>query len=505
MTLDKLKTLLLPKEEIVGIEITDTYIKVLGFNGDTSKTWVDFKVDLPMGTVVNGNLVKPEVLNTILKKIRSNYFKKRKEKVYAILSLNTNLFYTNVLSLPNISSGKELKEAIELNTSLVSPIKFEDAYFDSEDWTKPGESNKRIFITLVPKTKINPYLKSFSEDGFELLALEFSLLGLNRLVYNYTEKESKNFLVLNFRSEGVNMAIGSEDGSLLLPTFESWNDMLEDLGVSSVSVETLKKYVGLEIPKLISFLASHYNQAIEGFHVISNNQTFNEQISRFLINDFAFKPLKLTLPPALAARNTEDYTIIGSALRGLISRENDTIVSLMPVGTEQKYKETRNYNYISFWAKSVSIFIMFIVVVFIGMDFGLFKPTLKNIISNNLSLVISANQNQEAALLKKEAEDFNRTLDLMIVMNQKRYNWQQALIDLSVNPQVIIESIKMINLESEKKITATFRTTNREKAISFRDSVKQMAIVSSVEMPAKLFTEEPNKQSVRFDLVIGLK
>ncbi|MCX6737640.1 MAG: hypothetical protein NTX26_02840, partial [Candidatus Parcubacteria bacterium] len=256
---------------------------------------------------------------------------------------------------------------------------------------------------------------------------------------------------------------------------------------------------------LISFLASHYNQTIEGFHVISNNQNFNEQISQFLINDFAFKPLKLTLPPNLATRNTDDYTVIGSALRGFISRENDTIVSLMPVGTEQKYKETRNYNYISFWAKSVSIVILFMVVVFVGVDFGLFKPILKNIVSNNLSLVISANQNQEAAILKKEAEDFNSKLDLMIIMNQKRYNWQQVLIDLSSDSQVIIENIKMINLESEKKITATFRTISREKAIAFRDSVKQMDIVSTVEMPAKLFTEEPNKQSVRFDLVIGLK
>ncbi len=505
MTLDNFKTLLLPKEEIVGIEITDTYIKVLGFSGDTSKTWVDFKVNLPVGTIVGGNLVKLEILNAVLKKIRNNYFKKRKEKVYAILSLNTNLFYTNVLSLPNISSEKELKEAIELNTSLVSPIKLEDAYFDFEDWTQPGEANKRIFITLVPKAKIDPYLKSFSEDGFELLALEFSLLSFNRLVSNYTEKESRNFLILNFRPEGVNMAIGSGDDSLLLPTFESWNDMLKDLGETSISIETLKKYVGLEIPKLISFLASHYNQTIEGFHVISNNQNFNEQISQFLINDFAFKPLKLTLPPNLATRNTDDYTVIGSALRGFINRENDTIVSLMPVGTEQKYKETRNYNYISFWAKSVSIVILFMVVVFVGVDFGLFKPTLKNIISNNLSLVISANQNQEAAILKKEAEDFNSKLDLMIIMNQKRYNWQQVLTDLSSDPQVIIENIKMINLESEKKITATFRTTNREKALSFRDSVKQMTIVDTVEMPAKLFTEEPNKQSVRFDLVIGLK
>lgn len=505
MNLDKFKAVLLPREEIVGIEITDTCVKVLGFSGDTRKIWVDFKVDLPVGSIIGGNLIKPEILNAVLRKIRHDYFKKRKEKVYAILTLNTNLFYTNVLSLPNVSSERELKEATELNTSLVSPIKFEDAYFDSEDWTQPGESNKRIFITLVPKAKIDPYLKCFSEDGFELLALEFGLLSFNRLVCAYTERGSNNFLILNFRPDGMNMAIGSKDGSLLLPTFESWDDMLKDLGAESISIEILKKYIGLEVPKLISFLASHYNQAIEGFHVISNNQTFNTQVSQFLINDFAFKPLRLILPTNLSTRNTDDYTVIGLALRGLISRESDAMVSLMPIGTEQKYKETRNYNYISFWAKSISIVIAFMVVVFIGVDFGLFKPTLKNIENNNLNLTISADQNQEATLLKKEADDFNKTLDLMIGLNQKRYNWQQVLTDLSADSQVIIESIKMINLESEKKITATFKTTNREKAISFKESVKQMAIVGSVEMPAKLFTEEPDRQSVRFDLVIGLK
>ncbi len=503
MIFDKLKTLLLPK--IVGIEITDNCLKFIGFLGTPNKTWVDFKVNLPIGTVVNGNLVKPEVLNAVLKNIRNNYFKKRKEKVYAILSLNTNLFYTNVLSLPNISSEKELKEAIELNTSLVSPIKLEDAYFDFEDWTRPGENNKKVFITLVPKTKIDPYLQCFKNNGFDLLAVEFNLLSFNRFVSSYTNSGNQNFLLLNFAPEGVNMAISDGGNSLLLPTFESWDDMLKDLGEKSISVDALRKYLGLEVPKLISFLASHYNQAIEGFHILSNNNSFNEQISQFLISDFGFKPLILTLPSSLGKRSADDYTVIGAALRGLIHREDDTIVSLMPVGTEQKYAETRNYNYISFWVKSVNLTIIFMVVIFISVNFGLFKPILQNISHNNLSIAISATQQKEMPLLKKEAEDFNRNLDLMISLNEKRYDWHTILESLGGDQGVILESIKMISGDSDKKITATFSTRNRDTALNFRDKVKQLSFVSSVEMPVKLFTEEPDKQSVRFDLIIGLK
>lgn len=506
MSLEEFKTLLLPKEKIVGIELTDTYIKGLGFNSDLNSTWVDFQVGLPKGIVNGGNLLKPDLLTNILAQTRATYFGQRKEeKTYVILSLDTNLFYTNVLSLPNISSEKDLQEAIRLNTSLVSPIKLEEAYFDFEDWTLPGDVNKKIFITLAPKTKIDPYLKCFGDSGFEVLAVEFHLLGLNRLVCSYTNAQNSSFLLLNFKPEGVNMAISDGNNSLLLPTFESWVDMLNDSKEKNISVEALKKYLGLEVPKLISYLASHYNQTIDGFHILSNNAVFNEQISQYLIADFGFKPFSLTLPSFLRQRSSDDYTLIGTALRGLVRRENDSMVSLMPVGTEEKYKETRNYNYFSFWVKSVSFVMLFVACVFVGVDFILFRPTVKNVMSNNLSVNISPAQRQEASLLKKEADDFNRNLDVAINLNQKRYNWQTVLDTLSADNAVGLEGVKMISSDSDKKITATFITATREKALSFRDYIKQQPFVSSVEMPAKLFTEQPGQQLVQFDLIIGLK
>lgn len=505
MSLEELKTLLLPKEEIAGIELTDNYIKGLGFNNGLSSTWVDFQVGLPKGIVNSGNLLRPDLLTNILTQTRATYFGQKKENTYVILSLDTNLFYTNVLSLPNISSEKDLKEAIALNTSLVSPIKLEEAYFDFEDWTHPGDTNKRIFITLVPKVKIDPYLKCFRDSGFEVLAVEFNLLGLNRLVCNYTNANNSSFLLLNFKPEGVNMAVSGGDNSLLLPTFESWSDMLSDSSEQNISVEALKKYLGLEVPKLISYLASHYNQAIDGFHILSNNATFNEQISQYLITDFGFKPFSLNLPNFLRQRSSDDYAILGTALRGLVRRENDSMVSLMPVGTEEKYKETRNYNYFSFWVKSVSFVMLFVACVFIGVDFILFRPTVKSVVSNNLSVNISPSQRQEASLLKKEANDFNRNLDVAINLNQKRYNWQTVLDAFSADNTVSLESVKMISSDSDKKVTATFMTATREKALSFREYIRQQPFVSSVEMPAKLFTEQPGKQSVQFDLIIGLK
>lgn len=505
MAFNRLKTFLLPKEEIVGVEITDNCLKFIGFLGTPNKNWVDFNVNLPEGVIVNGNLIKPEVLSNILSKTKKAYFQKKKEKVYVILSLNTNLFYTNVLSLPNISSPKELKEAIELNTSLVSPIKLEDAYFDSEDWTHPGEVNKKIFIVLTPKTKIDPYLKCFKNSNFELLALEFGLLGLNRLVCNYANTQQNNFLLLNFRSEGVNMAIGSCDGSLILPTSETWNDILKDLGAQNITVEALKKYLGLEIPKLISYLASHYDQTLEGFYILSNNNVFNQETSQFLISDFGLKPLTLNLPNSLLKRSADDYVAIGTALRGLIGRENDTIVSLMPIGTEQKYQETRNYNYISFWVKSISITILFILAVFISVNFGLFQPTFQNISRNNLNIVISPEQQREMSLLAKEANDFNRNLDLIMTLAQKKYDWNMALEALGNCPDVTLQNIKMIDSGTDKSVTATFTSKTRETALTFRDSIKGLSLVDSLEMPAKLFTEQPDKQLVQFDLIIKLK
>ena len=505
MAFDRLKTFLLPKEEIVGVEITDNCLKFIGFLGTPNKTWVDFNVNLPEGVIVNGNLIKPEVLSNILNKTKKAYFQKKKEKVYVILSLNTNLFYTNVLSLPNISSPKELKEAIQLNTSLVSPIKLEDAYFDFEDWTHPGEVNKKIFIVLTPKTKIDPYLKCFKNSNFELLALEFGLLGLNRLVCNYANVQPNNFLILNFRSEGVNMAIGNSDGSLILPTSESWNDMLKDLGAPNITVEALKKYLGLEIPKLISYLASHYNQTLEGFYILSNNNVFNQETSKFLISDFGLKPLTLNLPNSLLKRSADDYVAIGAALRGLIGRENDSIVSLMPIGTEQKYQETRNYNYISFWVKSISITVLFILAVFVSVNFGLFQPTFQNISRNNLNIVISPEQQKEMSFLKKEADDFNRNLDLMMTLAQERYDWDIVLKALGDSQEATLQNIKMIDSGTDKSITATFIAKSRELALNFRDSVKGLSFVDSLEMPAKLFTEQPDKQLVQFDLIIKLK
>jgi len=82
MTLDKLKTLLLPKEEIAGIELTDSYIKGLGFNSDLNSTWVDFQVGLPQGIVNNGNLLRPDLLSNILLQVKATYFRTKKEKVY---------------------------------------------------------------------------------------------------------------------------------------------------------------------------------------------------------------------------------------------------------------------------------------------------------------------------------------------------------------------------------------------------------------------------------------
>lgn len=367
------------EEPIAGLEISETHIKLAFLALETPSKKVKngspilrikalTEEPLPPGVIEGGVVLNPEALTASIIKL----LKKSPTVRYFIVSIPGDKVYQKVFTFPKTVQEERLIEAMKLATTFQLPFASETAYID---WEKLSSNEQNdVFLAAVPQPVIERFVLALARAGVKTVAIE---------------------------TRGMSLGRAMENGDQTM--------LVRDLGKTDLALYVLKS----GIPRFGRILpASHIHEdaasaemeKIKKFYEVE----WKESIPRVV--DLDQVPLLPTLASELKhLGNTADKTTwsvaLGAALRGLLPRSEDTIVSILPVGTEEAYEYQKAAAFAKFIAHTAVGLALFWIAIFFG------AWTLLSVIQENsnkeLSALSQAPVSAENLALEDRAKQFN--------------------------------------------------------------------------------------------------
>ncbi len=504
MNLGKITKYIIQKEHIAGLSINDSGIQFLLFSGNDDKNIsAQFDIELPEGIVKEGRLEKPDELKKILKELRISSKLSKIKNLNVILSLSSDLVYHKTFDLPVIST-RDISDAVELNLKMISPIKFEEVYSDWEIFHSIGEGDSKYRISSVfgKKELIDSYLNILEETNFIPLAVEFNGLSIWRL-FNYKNiiPKEKSCLIIFVYSEGIDFNIVNRKG-IQFSYFESWKEAIKSsIGLSKESKtgelkrEDFFKIFEEESRKVFSFFSSRFQNKLDCFYLFSPmyQQPLEELISKQFSIPSSKKPLNFNYTPNF-------FACAGAGIRGFTPRIDDIGMSLMRIGTEEKYRRRRYLNFMSFWNKiTISILILLIATFFgVSLFFNVLNENLKENVSN-LDLNIDMERYDS---LRNEVDKVNKDISQILEAKNMTNDWVNFFKFIEENSQGI--SIQKLTVSSDNFVVSfRGRATSEQTMLDFKNKLANNENLLDVDIPLQSIVR--GEQGIEFNLNFKIK
>lgn len=479
--------LLVPEFTIYGISLNDLELRVFCFDKSINKITLVNRFSLPKGIIREGILQNPEALRSFFISLKEKLWRKEKN-VWLILALPSANFYINHFSLPELSED-QLKDAIVFNAQMIAPLPLEESYFDWETWGgsfKEGE--KEIFVALGVKKHIEPYWEILKSLGFKIVAIEPYALSLTRFVYSFVEKE-KPTLIIDLRNDGVEFII-SENGRLIYFDYDSWHEIFGTNVPLKITPEMLQKHFSQEIPMILNFYSLKRQKSLTNFIFLNENEDLIKFFNNWITSTYNLLPLGFNLPPYLKNIKRDWAGVVGVALRGLIPRRRDTIVSLAPIQTEEDYYQSHLISIISLWFKVlITVFACF-SLVYGALDYTLFKKTeakYKSMIENPLQPAVLQKDEQ----LKRTADEFNTLVKKAEAVNSYKKDFSKiinSIISLALEFNIDIKRI-FITDGDNLNITVSGISKTKEAIINYKNKLQAEQLIKDISLPLEALTE----------------
>ena len=153
---------------------------------------------------------------------------------------------------------------------------------------------------------------------------------------------------------------------------------------------------------------------------------------------------KMNLPLFVA----DWFAVVGSALRGLISRAEDYEISLTGIDVQEEFRQGQLLNFIKIWRNIAITSFGTILLIFLAAGLLLIK-TEQVLKSQSGELREPSPINQELNSLREEARQFNEKIDLIAKAKSQTNDWSpllQKIITLA-GSEIAIQRILLQSLE----------------------------------------------------------
>lgn len=463
-----------PVEKIVGLEITQGYLlavlceehKKRGFRVTKKMT------ALPAGAIADGMPKDKAVLTAaLLHFVQTNrdIFKSK----YVILSLPSARVFTDVMKFPPLAK-EQINEsiALSLRSRALFPISPEELYYDWQPLAHHHDMlSEEVLVSFALRHTIDEYMDVCEQAGLAPLAFETPQMSLTRAIANFKEKPG---LILRLLDEGVELSI-VVSGDLHFSRFIA---MPHDLK----SLDEFKRFVKDEVFRTLSFFEVERPEATVSQCVLLSYFSQKGDIAEYLAKELSLtvEQTKLNRPTELSDSWVAAY---GAALRGLVPRDQDTIVSLMAVGTEEAYRVRRLRAYVSLWADIVNATAVLFVALFAGALF--FFGYLERSTGTQLApRGQAAGVHAEVDALTSNVSRFNSAVSQLAAVDARITHLSSRLARMQ--PTLEHDGITITNLSAQPPgniITISILAKTRDGALSFRRSLETSGIYERVDMP----------------------
>lgn len=475
-----LKRRLVPPEEVAGLDITDSFCRLVLLDPATLNIAAAAQAKIPPGTVVAGRVKAPANLVSALRQVRQTAGPAFSSHPVAILSLEPPLFFTHVLELPEIPESS-FEEAARLNATQLSPIRLRDAYFDWQNLGVNLETFAReIYIAIAARSDIDPYLDAARRAGIDIVAVEPSSLGLVRMLTYFVTAADKRqaYLLIYVFSDGMDFVIAKE-GKPLFNHFFFWRDISETKD-GRMTVDDFEKVTRQGIAKVSAFFLTRHKESIS--NVVIFTPLFQKELTAMLRDEFQMKVAGYRFPIYNSSPIPETWVgALAAALRGVIVRAEDVMVSTMPLGTEELFRRRQIRVFASFWSKTIAAVFLFLAFVFAGL-FGL-AANLKTNLSDNASVQRRSENTIESVRLLREAEEFNALVEAAKSAESQEERLVEELRALSeaTSPSVSYQNISLSG--DERSVIIRAIATSRAEAVAFKGRLEKTGKFEKIDLP----------------------
>lgn len=486
---------LLKSETVIGgISVSNAAIRFMRLNDGLIEK---IGVVLEPGVIVNGKLKNKESFLKALLALRYKLSNPR-EEIHVIISLPPDNVYTQAFSLPMIEEHL-INEAAKLNLQLISPIDIKNVYMD---WEKIGESQEEggkleLLGSFVDKTLVDEFVPVFREAGFGIVAVEFPALSLARVIRedSYNSNVSKPQVILSVSSDGPEFIV-IKNNRLYFNYFVSWSSVEG----RSISLSTFANILTQEMKKVLNFYSSHWNEQLTDLILVTHGLYSEiEEIIKQNLSSLNIKPLILS--EKYSNLNFSWYVALGSALRGRIPRSQDVFISLMGIGTEQSFFESRITFFVKIW-RTIILSTLGALALFFFLE-GLFFLQITNNLNSQLSFITGGQESQEVTDLAKNANEFNGLIAKAMFAKQ---NSRRVSRFFSIFSQIAGADIKIqrILFDSDRaSVLITAIANNNQSVINFKNSLAARQEFKNVDFS---FTSTTNNTdgTINFPITLGV-
>jgi len=526
MNINRIKKFLIQEEEIGGIEISDSKISIAYLKSLPDKKEIVIEkwgeVDLQPGIIEKGEVKDKEVLASHLRNLSKSLFPRKKGHLErfksssrrffpVIISIPSQKIYSQVFSFPSKIPYGQLEESMELTVGFSLPSPPEKVYLDWEV-IEPlqKEEEKEILLAQVKKSVIDPYLEVFSQTEFVPIACEFYSLSLNRII---SRSEENPFCLILTTEEGAEIVVSKLKGIRFIRSIY-WQDHRYFREKNKLDIEVKKKILRDEAWRTINFDQSEKKgPAIEKIYLVgepAENLEFKDCLKEefdkeIIIPEFPYTIM--SVPQRIALEGTKELiqiedkkekifkgdkilVILGVALRGFISRSKDVSISLLPVGTEEEYSQTRIISLLNFVSISAVLAALIFIPLFV-VGYFLLSKVEKNS-AEEFSRLQEVSITEEFKQMEKEAADFNRNLTLMEILAEDKSDWPKILKELD-NKKTAGIIYNRISADSYRgAISLEGFAITRDQLLNFKENLLKSEILTNVELPLKFIEKKDN-------------
>ncbi len=407
--------LLVPKEKIVGIEITDEKLRMLYLEKDalgTIKTAGRSEEDLEEGAVEFGAVKDRVKFSKALAGLRKKFKPQRKLSNFAIITIPQNGVYSETFDFPKDIASDQMMEAIGYSAAANLPLPLAECYLD---WQviEINNAKKKVLISLIPKKTADAYIEIFKENNFNLIALEPYFLSIARSV----EIPDSPIIFLNLTTEGITSIVYNKRAPYF-SQFEFWSEASQ--GQDIKSADDFAKIIKAKVKKTkIYFESQHSQLRIEKARFMVCGADAKGIIKAVGESEIKFEEAKTKIP---AIENCEWAPAAGAAMRAFVPRSEDTIISLLPVGTEDFYEIKKAESFAGSIQFLTSALVFFYALAFLA-AFIITSITLASVneqLELRSGIALPADYN-DLDLKAKEFNSYVKNLSAIQLENGKNY------------------------------------------------------------------------------------
>ena len=480
----KLVRLLDAGPSVGGLEVTDASLRfvLLGEDGSVETSAV---VALSVGTVVGGIIMDSAAFRIACAELRRSIGGFR--AIPVVVSLPPAPVYSQVFALPS-ARAEQLEEAARLNLRMLSPIDFDTAY---ADWQKisdiPNADGSVDALSAFVESRVaDAYHEALIASGFLPVAMEFASLSLARAIAASADMGNANspYLVVNLTGDGMTLLV-AKGSTPQFTEFAGWGVFSAGMenGSASTGQVTLAQFqavLGAAIRRFLNFYRTRFHEDIKKALVV--NATSNNEVAGWIKKEF---PMEVFSLGGYATLSKEWCVASGAALRGLIPRGEDSLISLARVGTEDEFERNHIRRFISLWRAVALSVLGCTVVVYIILDMFM--------VSREDSLIASlygdgASGSAEVAALAAQATNFNALADKALTAGIRATPQAGLLRALYVAAGSTI-TFTRIDLDAAAH-TAIVQGTARDEqgVIAFKGILANNPAVAGVTLPLSAIT-----------------